>query len=63
MTHATIGAASSFSVTDFNYTWTLTVDAIPEPTGAAALLSGLVALGALEFAGRRKRRAACGGCG
>jgi hypothetical protein len=54
--------ASNLSVTDFSYTWTLTVSAIPEPASAAALLSGLVALGALRFPGRRKRRAACGGC-
>lgn len=54
--------ASNLSVTDFGYTWTLTVAAIPEPASAAALLSGLVALGALRFPGRRKRRAACGGC-
>jgi hypothetical protein len=54
--------ASNFSVTDFSYTWTLTVDSIPEPTSAAALLSGLVALGTLRFPSRRKPRAACSGC-
>jgi hypothetical protein len=51
-------AASNLSVTDFSYTWALTVDSIPEPTGAATLFSGLVGLGSLRFLSRRKRSAA-----
>ncbi len=53
--------ASSPSVTDFNYTWTLTVASVPEPSSVAALVSGLAVLGTLRFSDGRKRRATRGG--
>jgi hypothetical protein len=55
-------AASNAGATDFSYTWTLTVQSIPEPSSTTALLSGLITLGALRFTSRRKRRAAYSSC-
>ena len=47
-------AASNYSVTDFSYTWTLTVDPIPEPSTWAMMLLGFAGLG---FVGYRTRKA------
>jgi hypothetical protein len=41
--------ATNFGETDWNYTWSLTVDPVPEPGSIAVLSAGLLMLGAIMW--------------
>ncbi|MBV8770751.1 MAG: PEP-CTERM sorting domain-containing protein [Deltaproteobacteria bacterium] len=46
--------ATNFGEMNWNYTWSLTVDSVPEPGSIVLLSAGLVMLGALTWPRRNK---------